>query len=60
MIIELYDVPTSSMTLWRILSKSGNFLYTFLGNGVKSQEWNPLPGVEIKMRSIEILAFTFH
>lgn len=54
------EVPTSSMTSWRILPKPGNVFYALLGIGVESNKWNPLTGVEIKMKSTEILAFTFH
>lgn len=54
------EVPTSSMTSWRILPKPGNVFYALLGTGVESNKWSPLTGVEIKMKSTEILAFTFH
>lgn len=43
------EVPTSSMTLWRILPNPGNVFYVLLGIGVESNKWNPLTGVDIKM-----------
>lgn len=54
------EVSTSSVTLWRILSKPGHFLHALLGTGVQPIKWNPSTGVKLKMKSVETWDFTFH
>lgn len=54
------EVSTSSMTLWRILSKPGHFLHALLGTGVQPIKWNPSTGVKLKVKSVETWDFTFH